>query len=87
MVVDIFVILLTARRKCVGICHLEPYEATSNLIFEITIRKGKKGGGVENGVVRTLFMILASRLVMRTILTNFEDCLTLFVCGIGASFV
>ena len=32
-------------------------------------------------------MILASRLVMRTILTNFEDCLTLFVCGIGASFV
>lgn len=32
-----------------------------------------------DGVVRTIFMILASRLVMRTILTNFEDCLTLFV--------
>lgn len=86
MVVDIFVILLTARRKCVGICHPEPYEATSNLFFETTIRKGKKGGGGD-GVVRTIFMILASRLVMRTILTNFEDCLTLFVCGIGASFV
>lgn len=78
--------LLTARRKRVGICHPEPYEATSNLIFEITIRKGKRSGGGD-GVVRTLFMILASRLVMRTILTICEDCLTLFVCDIGASFV
>lgn len=36
-------------------------------------------------IIGFIIMIPASRLVMRAILTNFEDCL--FVCGIGASFV